>query len=243
LIQINPKARLCTRQSKGHRERSWPHSGCTNGLNNMTDLPILWSFRRCPYAMRARLAVQSAGVTTELREILLKDKPKAFLETSVSGTVPALKAQVTLDESLDIMLWALQIHDPDGWLDMPQVGFALIKENDGPFKAALDHTKYAVRYPDKDIAEEREKAGTFLYKLNDLLRENKFLFGQDRSLADMAILPFVRQFANTDRTWFDAQDWPHVTRWLDHFLASDAFKSIMIKYPPWQPDQTPVHFP
>lgn len=208
----------------------------------MPSTPILWSFRRCPYAMRARLAVQSANVQTELREILLKDKPPAFLATSTSGTVPALQADTTIDESRDIMLWALQQHDPEGWLDMPTEGHDLITENDGPFKAALDHTKYAVRHPDKNEADERAKAATFLHKLNAQL-SMRHLFKDTPSLADMAILPFVRQFANTDRTWFDSQDWPNLIRWLDHFLESAAFKGIMTKYPPWQDGQTPVHFP
>ncbi|SEW44038.1 Glutathione S-transferase [Cognatiyoonia koreensis] len=209
----------------------------------MQPTPILWSFRRCPYAMRARLAVQSAGIRTEIREILLKEKPAAFLKASQSGTVPALEADETLDESRDIMVWALRQHDPDRWLDMPDAGHALIDTNDGPFKAALDHTKYAVRFPDLDPEQERAKASTFLTDLNDRLAHNTYLFKASPALADMAILPFVRQFANTDRAWFDAQAWPHLIRWLDTFLESTALKKIMAKYPPWQPGQTPVHFP
>lgn len=208
----------------------------------MPQTPILWSFRRCPYAMRARLAVQSAGVRCELREILLKDKPAAFLATSASGTVPALQVVKTIDESRDIMVWALEQNDPESWLDMPEAGHALITENDGPFKAALDHTKYAVRHPDKDETEERAKAATYLHALNTQLTQ-RFLFKDTPSLADMAILPFVRQFANTDRAWFDRQDWPNLIRWLDAFLESTAFTGIMTKYPPWQEGQTPVHFP
>ena len=206
--------------------------------------PIFWSFRRCPYAMRARLAVQSSGIAVELREILLKDKPAAFLDTSASATVPALtEGDLILDESLEIMLWALNKSDPAGWLAMPEGGHDLISECDGPFKAALDHTKYAVRYPDLDETEEREKASVFLRKLNTLLTENEYLFGDTPSLADMAILPFVRQFANTDRAWFDAQDWPALITWLDRFLDSAEFAAIMTKYPPWVPDQEPVVFP
>ena len=192
--------------------------------------------------MRARLAIQSANVQTELREILLKDKPDAFLATSASGTVPALAADTTIDESRDIMIWALNQNDPDGWLDMPTAGHALIDTNDGPFKAALDHTKYAVRHPDKDEATERAKASTFLRDLDAQLTQ-RYLFKDTPSLADMAILPFVRQFANTDRAWFDAQNWPNLIRWLDQFLNSAAFADIMTKYPPWQAGQTPVHFP
>lgn len=209
----------------------------------MPSTPILWSFRRCPYAMRARLAIQSAGVQTELREILLKDKPDAFLKTSASGTVPALDADTIIDESRDIMIWALNQRDPAAWLDMPDEGCDLIDTNDGPFKTALDHTKYAVRFPDRDETEDRANASVFLNDLNRRLAKTDYLFKDTPTLADMAILPFVRQFANTDRGWFDAQDWPDLIRWLDAFLNSAAFKGIMTKYPPWHPDQTPVHFP
>jgi len=141
------------------------------------------------------------------------------------------------------MIWALSQNDPDTWLDMPDVGHALIDTCDGPFKQALDHTKYAVRFPDKDESAERGKASVFLQDLNARLANTPFLFEQSPTLADMAILPFVRQFANTDRTWFDAQDWPHLITWLNAFLDSSAFQSVMTKYPPWQDGQTPVHFP
>lgn len=194
--------------------------------------------------MRARLAVQSAGLPVELREILLREKPDAFLATSDSGTVPALKdGDKILDESLDIMIWALDRADPEDWMVMPASGHELIAECDGPFKTALDHTKYAVRFPDLDANHERTKAANFLFKLDSQLADLAFLYGPSKTLADMAILPFVRQFANTDRTWFDAQDWPNVIRWLNAFLESPSFLSIMGKLPPWQHDQTPVIFP
>ena len=210
----------------------------------MADLPILWSFRRCPYAMRARLAIQSSGQKVALREILLKDKPADFIAASPKATVPVLQdGDHVIEESRDVMLWALERADPEGWLDMPAEGHALIDRCDGPFKAALDHTKYAVRYPDLDEAEEREKAMSFLRDLNARLAEAPFLMGPRRTLADMAILPFVRQFANTDRAWFDAQGLGSLTRWLDDFLTSDRFKAVMTKYPPWQAGQEQVIFP
>lgn len=210
----------------------------------MSDLPILWSFRRCPYAMRARLAIQSSRQQVALQEILLKDKPAPFLAASPKGTVPVLQdGDTVVEESRDVMLWALGRNDPEGWLDMPDAGHDLIDECDGPFKAALDHTKYAVRFPDRDEAEERERAMVFLRKLEDRLSDRLFLMAERRTLADMAILPFVRQFANTDRAWFDAQGLDGVRRWLDDFLESDRFKSIMTKYPPWQAGQDQVVFP
>ncbi|MEM9851243.1 MAG: glutathione S-transferase [Pseudomonadota bacterium] len=209
----------------------------------MADHPVLWSFRRCPYAMRARLALRSATIQVELREILLRDKPKAFLDTSPSGTVPCLKAgDRVIDESLDIMVWALTQNDPDGWLSMPDAGWDLIKDNDGPFKAALDHTKYATRYPDLDPVAERARAAEFLSRLHDNLAQHPWIFGDRPSLADYAILPFVRQFAFVDRAWFDAQPWPSVTAWLDRFLESPDFAAIMVKYPSWQGGQPPVWF-
>ncbi|WP_439155314.1 glutathione S-transferase [Yoonia sp.] len=209
----------------------------------MPHLPILWSFRRCPYAMRARLAILSSGQQVELREILLRDKPTAFLATSPKGTVPVLNTGATvIAESRDIMLWALRCSDPECWLDMPAEGHALIDRCDGPFKKALDHTKYAVRYPDLDPDHARDKAMDFLRDLNDRLSETPFLTGPDRRLADMAILPFVRQFAHIDRGWFDAQGLGPLRRWLDDFLQSDTFAGVMTKYPPWQDGQDRVLF-
>jgi len=188
----------------------------------MSDLPILWSFRRCPYAMRARLAVRKSGVAVELREILLRDKPEAFLETSESGTVPALQANdQVLDESLDIMIWALERNDPDGWLAISEEGWDLVRTNDGPFKSALDRTKYASRYPDADANEEREKASAWLHQLDERL-ENGWLLGEKPSICDAAILPFL---------------------WLQQFLDSPEFTAIMPKYPVWTDGQPGIEFP
>ena len=209
----------------------------------MSQFPILWSFRRCPSAIRARLALRSAGLSVELREILLRDKPQAFLETSPSGTVPALRLpDRVLDESLDIMTWALGCNDPEGLLDMPDEGWQLIEANDGPFKAALDHTKYASRFPDLDPEAERAKAASYLVDLNQRLAGQSGLFSNRYTLADLAILPFVRQFANSDRTWFDAQAWPDLITWLDGFLHSPRFAAIMTKYEPWSDGDAPVFF-
>ena len=194
--------------------------------------------------MRARLAILSSGRQVALREILLKQKPPEFLDASPKGTVPVLIDGATvIEESREVMLWALTRNDPEGWLNMPDDGHKLIDECDGPFKRALDHTKYAVRFPDKDEAVERAKAMVFLTTLNDRLAKDTFLIGDNRTLADMAILPFIRQFANTDRTWFDAQGLGPLAKWLDDFLGSDRFQNIMTKYPPWQSGQDQVLFP
>lgn len=205
--------------------------------------PILWSFRRCPYAIRARMAVLSAGLEVELREIKLQDKPQAFLRASPSATVPNLQAgDLNLDESFDIMIWALGQSDPHGLLNMPDIGKTLIAQNDGPFKAALDHTKYAVRYPDLDPQSERMKAADFIQSLDTRLAQSAFLTCDRATLADIAIFPFVRQFANIDRAWFDAQPWPHMILWLGSFLQSADFQTAMIKVPVWEDGTRPYLF-
>ncbi|MFY0595005.1 MAG: glutathione S-transferase [Cognatishimia sp.] len=205
--------------------------------------PILYSFRRCPYAMRARLAVAASGQQVELREILLRDKAPAFLETSPSATVPCLQvADDVIDESLDVMKWALGQSDPEGWLNMPAAGHDLIAEADGPFKKALDRTKYASRYPDANPEDQRIQAHAFLHRLNNQLT-TPFLFGETPNLADMAILPFVRQFAFIDKARFDTENWPNLSRWLESFLVSDRFQSIMAKYPKWVEGDAPTLFP
>jgi len=210
----------------------------------MLQTPILWSFRRCPYAMRARLTILYTGVTTDLRDILLKDKPEAMTSVSPKATVPVLNTGAEIiEESRDIMMWALQQNDPNGWLDMPADGHALIDTTDGPFKKALDHTKYAVRFPERDATADRADAADFLHQLNTRLAEQTHLFGETPKMADTAILPFVRQFANTDRDWFNAQDWPHLIRWLTAFEGSDSFKTIMVKRPIWAPGAEPLYFP
>ena len=208
----------------------------------MTQTPILWSFRRCPYAMRARLAIKASGAQVELREILLRDKPAAMLEASPKGTVPVLETETgVVDESFDVMRWALSQSDPQSWLKMPDAGFDLIAEADGPFKSALDRYKYHVRHVDGTREAAQSEGAAFLWKLDGMLADQEWLYGS-QSLADMAILPFVRQFANTDRAWFDAQDWENLLRWLNAFTASDAFVAVMGKYTPWQSGEDGVPF-
>jgi len=207
-------------------------------------LPILWSFRRCPYAMRARLAISVSGMQVQLREIVLRSKPDAFLVTSPSATVPCLKFDKgVIDESFDIMLWALGQNDPEAWLDMADQGHSLIETSDGPFKTSLDRYKYASRHPDGDALVERAKAAEFLTNLNLMLDGQAWLFGGNPTLADMAILPFVRQFAHVDLDWFLQQPWPHLITWLNAFKSSPRFLGIMSKYTPWTEDDEPVIFP
>lgn len=206
--------------------------------------PILYSFRRCPYAMRARLALVSAGVTCELREVVLRDKPAALIEASPKATVPVLVVgDQVIDESRDIMLWALNQNDPEHWLDMPAEGRALIDQIEGPFKSALDRYKYASRHPELDPIEQREIAAGILRGFDARLKGQDWLFGAAPSLADMATITFVRQYAMTDKAWFDAQPWPDLSRWLEHFIGSSRFKDIMHKYAAWKPGDTVILFP
>ena len=208
----------------------------------MPQTPILWSFRRCPYAMRARLAVLASGVQVALREILLRDKPAAFLATSAKGTVPVLDTgTAVIAESRDVMIWALTQRDPRRWLTLDAA--ALIDINDGPFKTALDHTKYAVRFPERDAEADRAAAASYLMPLDERLAHHDHLLGVQETMADAAIRPFVRQFANTDRDWFNAQDWPHLIRWLTAFESSDSFRQVMVKQPLWTPEAQPILFP
>lgn len=193
--------------------------------------PILYSFRRCPYAMRARLAILVSGVAVETREILLRDKPAAFLAASPSGTVPCLVTDKgVIDESLDVMLWALRQSDPRGWLQMPDAGQDWIARADGPFKAALDQVKYASRHDPAMVEVARAQAVAFLTDLEGALED--WIFDAP-SLADFALLPFVRQFAFVDKPWFDALPLPRVQAWLARFLAMPEFADVMVKRPLW----------
>ena len=191
--------------------------------------------------MRLRLALAASGLAVELREVVLRDKPADFLEASPSATVPCLVTNDgVIDESLDAMKWVLARHDPEGWLDMPPEGDGWIARADGDFKDALDRTKYATRYPGTDPAEQREIAHVFLSELD--ARIDGWIFGKP-TLADFAILPFVRQFAFIDKPLFDAQPWPALQGWLARFLASDRFAAIMQKYPQWKSGEAGVAFP
>lgn len=205
-------------------------------------LPILYSFRRCPYAIRARLALRYASVQVELREIILRDKPAEMLAISPKGTVPVLQRGdgSVIDESLDIMRWALAQSDPDEWLAQDEEASALIAINDGPFKQLLDRYKYADRYPEKSSQAWREAAvEQHIARLDARLRDTRYLLGEKLSLADMAIMPFVRQFAQVDAGSFAGEGamlpFPALSKWLDTLVGSALFASVMDKLPPWQP--------
>ena len=208
--------------------------------------PILYSFRRCPYAMRARMALRRASITVELREVSLGDKPQAMLELSAKGTVPVLLANnLMLDESLDIMYWAMEQADPGQWLDadLQARTESLIYENDGSFKTHLDQYKYWDRFPAQSQQYYRQQGETFLVKLEQLLRLNKYLLADRPTLADIAVFPFIRQFAFVDKHWFDNSGYSQLQRWLQEFLESPLFIQSMDKLLPWQPEDPPRLFP
>ena len=205
-------------------------------------LPILYSFRRCPYAMRARLSFIMWGVTVELREVVLRAKPAAMLEVSPKATVPVLVLpdQRVLDESLDIMRWATAESGAADWMSPDDA--MLVADTDGAFKHHLDRYKYADRYPAAAV-DHRAEATRFLQRLDDRLDTRLMLGGDRLSMADIAILPFVRQFAETDRGYFDALPLPALQRWLATFLGSPLFGRAMTRFAPWQDGDSPVVFP
>ncbi|MEE4199960.1 glutathione S-transferase [Erythrobacter sp.] len=211
----------------------------------MAEPPILYSFRRCPYAMRARMGLWIAGEAVALREVKLADKPPELLATSAKGTVPVLDLGEgsVIDESLAIMRWALARSDPEDWLAGEDA--ELIAEADGPFKHHLDRYKYPNRYEDEadhGEVDHRTQCAAILARWDARLAKEGQMSGPKRSLADIALFPFVRQFANHDRAWFDAQDWPHLRTWLDGHCNSQLFAAIMPKFAVWKAGDPPVVF-
>jgi glutathione S-transferase len=194
-------------------------------------LPILYSYRRCPYAMRARMALKLANVEVEIREISLRDKPAHMLQVSAKATVPVLIFQdgSVIDESINIMLFALKEHALGANI---HAGIAeWILENDTSFKRALDAYKYPERHPSKTQIEHRADGEVFLQKLENLLQQKPYLFGVNFGLADIAIFPFVRQFVAVDSAWFESANYPKLRAWLNEWVNSELFKSIMTKNP------------
>jgi glutathione S-transferase len=194
-------------------------------------LPILYSYRRCPYAMRARMALKLAGIEVEIREISLRDKPAHMLQVSPKGTVPVLILADgnVIDESLEIMFFALKEHTLNASLN--GACSALILENDTSFKQALDAYKYPERDSNKSQIAHRADGEVFLQKLENLLSQNTYLLQAAPSMADIAIFPFVRQFAAVDSVWFESSPYPKLRAWLNGWIESELFKSVMQKLP------------
>lgn len=226
---------------------------------HLLGLPVLYSFRRCPYAMRARLALVAAGVKVEIRELVLRAKPAHMLNISPKGTVPVLWLQdgTVIDESLDVMRWAVSQKFPSDWLVLNAAQQQQCDEwivlLDGEFKRNLDRYKYPHRYhvnTDTETytcnpLEHRAVCETILAQWNDVLERNgPFLFGDKPSFADYAILPFVRQFRIANEAWFDSSNGLNALKaWLGDFLVSNLLEQAMPKLKPWQPGDTPLTFP
>lgn len=196
---------------------------------------VLYSFRRCPYAMRARMALRYAGCTVQIHEISLKAKPPQMLERSPKGTVPVLvMGDQVLEQSLDIMHWALAQNDPDNWLlisdgDGRREIQALVEHNDQVFKQQLDRYKYFVRYPAFSQEHYRQQAEVFLQTLEARLQHRDFLVTGRETLADIALAPFIRQFSAVDPEWFATSPYPKLRGWLQRFVESELFRAVMVK--------------
>lgn len=204
---------------------------------NKHQLPILYSFRRCPYAIRARLAIKASGIAVELREVVLAEKPDELLHISPKGTVPVLElpdGQV-IDESVDIMQWVLQKSDLKNYLsaDINEIN-NLISINDNDFKQHLDCYKYADRFPEHSYEYYRKQCEKFLQQLENRLSNRLYLVTNEASMADIAIFPFIRQFVFVDKVWFDEAEYKKLNEWLTKMLESELFNKVMTKYPQWQ---------
>lgn len=215
-------------------------------------LPILYTFRRCPYAMRARMALVYAGINFEIREVVLRAKPPSLLDLSAKATVPVMRLDDrVLEESLDIMNWALEQQDIDGWLDYDETIVAsmrsLVEDCERSFKPQLDRYKYSDRHPELTQQQHRTLAEVFINQLDARLLQqqasgNAYLFGPTPGYADVAIFPFIRQFAHVDIDWFKTSPYRSLQHWLDHFLNSELFRLVMKKYPAWQEGDSPTYF-
>lgn len=215
--------------------------------STLSGAPILYSFRRCPYAIRARLAIKVSRVRVVLREVALREKPAALALASPKATVPVLQLPDgrVLEQSLEIMRWALEQHDPRGWLCLPEQEevLALIALNDGPFKQALDCYKYAPRHPERPQSAWRDEAVELMLRtLNTRLADRRFLLRDTPSLADMAIAPFIRQFAAVDPGWFDGAPFEPLRAWTERIVSSELFDSVMSKLPAWRPGDPETTF-
>lgn len=205
--------------------------------------PILYSFRRCPYAIRSRMSLYKSGFIVELREIELKNKPEQMLEASPKGTVPILVLSdgTIFDESIDIMEWALDKSDPDGWLDADEAEMKfLIDRNDNKFKKALDRYKYPGRYLNEDCIGAREVCAEILNDLNNRLKRHQQILSDNIAMADIALFPFIRQCAFVDKEWFNNLPVPRLQQWLQEHLESTLFKTIMMKFKTWSQGDQPT---
>ena len=214
----------------------------------MQKIPILYSFRRCPYAIRARMAIYQSNVKCEIREVDLNDKPESMLSISKKATVPVLliEDKIKIDESIEIMRWALNQHDPTNWLTRDdQLTNDLIMQNDCEFKYYLDRYKYHVCYPEHSKEEYRSNTYSFLERLEKCLSENEgtYLTTNHLSFSDVCIFPFIRQFANVDLDWFNLSPYERLKKWYKEIEQSILLKHCMHKYKQWLPKEDVIYFP
>ena len=194
--------------------------------------------------MRARLALLACDIQCELREVVLRDKPKAMIDISAKSTVPVLQLQNgdVIDESYDIIVWAIAQNDPKNWTPYLDDLKTLVQVNDHKFKTHLDKYKYSSRNPELSMEEHRENGDFFLQDLNKILENQRFLSSDKQSVTDISVFPFIRQFAFVDKNYFDDRPYPHLQKWLEWHLASDQFHYIMNKHAQWTPGNEITYF-
>jgi len=218
-------------------------------MNMKESKPILYSLRNCPYAIRARMAILAAKQQVILRNIVLTDKPQAFLIASPKGTVPVLEltSKIVIDESLQIMLWALGKNDPDNLLHVDDVRvltkmLALIEVFDQQFKPCLEQYKCAKRYHEDTVKEYRQACEQYLQPLEQALNHHAFVLSEHESLADLALFPFIRQFSRVERQWYLQSPYPKLRQWLNNYLQRPLFTRVMAKYQIWSKNDHQVCF-
>ncbi|MDB4044092.1 glutathione S-transferase [Emcibacteraceae bacterium] len=211
----------------------------------MNEFPILYSFRRCPYAMRARLVLLSCQIKCELREVVLRNKPQQMVNISPKATVPVLELVdgVIIDESCDIIIWAVKKNDPNQWQPHLKQMEELVKINDNQFKIHLDKYKYSSQNPELSKDVHRENCNFYLKLINEKLKGFNFLSADKQTVTDLSIFPFIRQFAFVDKDYFDKLPYPHLQKWLQYHLQSELFQNIMTKYDPWHEGQDIIYLP
>lgn len=211
------------------------------------DTPVLYSFRRCPYCMRAHMMLKYSGLKVELREVDLKDMPDEALTVSPKATVPVLVLAdgSIIDESWDIVKWALTQSDHDNWMDNANNYLLdaeiLTETNDFSFKVDLDHYKYASRYPEQSEEYYRMACEEFIEELEDMLTKNKYLLANQLTLADISVFPFVRQFSLVNKDWFDQAPYPKVQLWLDNLINSALFQHSFQKHDVWKTGNSAIY--
>ena len=208
---------------------------------------VLYSFRRCPYCMRAHMALKNSALKIELREVVLKEMPDELLKVSTKATVPVLVMpdKNSIDESWDILKWSLEQNDPDNWSgddgQFLQDAEMLVETNDFSFKNDLDHYKYADRFPEHSAEYYRDACVEFIEELEEMLGQKSYLLSEQVSVADIAIFPFIRQFSLVDKNWFDHSDFKNVQAWLESLISTELFQDIFQKHDPWKKGAATVY--